>query len=474
VKLALKSSVLTEKDWNFYWDSIDKIVQNVRKLDSSSYQDSNDKDVQFEQMVPLFQAQLDGMLFGYNQAKLPEDDPVTMPQLYFLNFGGSLSEMYQIFKYQYEHVLFEESASFLQNQMNLFKKSGGRSSQIFKNDMKTQTELKYEGHCNAFVKVLKDENGKINDFLFGHTTYDYYQNTIKYMKSIDITLGNNHWKVLFPSYPGVIFSGDDYYLTKNGLLITETSLSILNRREYRDVAGVNTKYPDFMRVMGATLIAKNGRDWIDLMRKTNSGSYSSQWMIFDLNKFKESLGADKLKKGTFYVAEQSSEALNYKDFSNMQPDGKLPFWSSFNIPYFEKTLEELNNKNFFSDDIGTRPINTYMVSPKYQIFDSYNENINSIDDFKKLMRMNRFGLDTNIDPSEEIASRGDLNSNTFYGATDVKVINYALAQKGAFLAEFGPTHDDVAPFSWPKSIYSKLSGLPETYNFDWVEFQLDE
>ena len=69
--------------------------------------------------------------------------------------------------------------------------------------------------------------GNVADFLIGHTTYDYYENTIKTMKSVDITLGGNNWKMLFPSYPGVIFSGDDFYWTSNGLILTETSLSIL-------------------------------------------------------------------------------------------------------------------------------------------------------------------------------------------------------------------------------------------------------
>lgn len=59
------------------------------------------------------------------------------------------------------------------------------------------------------------------------------------MKSINITIGNQTWSALFPSYPGnivisfkaslcelgVIYSGDDFYLTGNGLVITETTLS---------------------------------------------------------------------------------------------------------------------------------------------------------------------------------------------------------------------------------------------------------
>ena len=76
------------------------------------------------------------------------------------------------------------------------------------------------------------------------------------------------------------------------------------------------------------------------MRKTNTGTYNSQWIvnfyfsqlesivfiknkIFDLNRFNESLGQNSLNAGTFYVAEQSSEHLTYKDFSSAESKGNV-------------------------------------------------------------------------------------------------------------------------------------------------------
>ena len=64
--------------------------------------------------------------------------------------------------------------------------------------------------------------------------------------------------------------------------------------------------------------------------------------------------------------------------------------------------------------------------------------------------------------------RGDLEKiPTYFGATDVKVINFDLASKGALLAQFGLAHDNVPPFEWPSSVYSSLSGLPKSYDFQW-------
>ena len=64
-------------------------------------------------------------------------------------------------------------------------------------------------------------------------------------------------------------------------------------------------------------------DWLTLMKNTNTGTYSSQWMILDLNSFEASLGSTTLQPGTFYVAEQSTQRFLYKDFSTAISDGTV-------------------------------------------------------------------------------------------------------------------------------------------------------
>ena len=69
--------------------------------------------------MTYFQAQLDGMLAGYNAAKDSSEDELTMAKLYFLNFGGSIVEMYEVFDFQREHAL--DSSSLLQRKFGSLK-----------------------------------------------------------------------------------------------------------------------------------------------------------------------------------------------------------------------------------------------------------------------------------------------------------------------------------------------------------------
>ena len=96
------------------------------------------------------------MLVGYNTAKSPDEAPLIMPNLYFLNFGGSLSEMYDVFKFQSQNMVFKGISNLLQSKSKFFRGSKHRPSEAI---WKTKEQLKYEGHCNAFVKILKDDEG---------------------------------------------------------------------------------------------------------------------------------------------------------------------------------------------------------------------------------------------------------------------------------------------------------------------------
>ena len=58
----------------------------------------------------------------------------------------------------------------------------------------------------------------------------------------------------------------------------------------------------------------------------------------------------------------------------------------------------------------------------------------------------------------------DIN---YYGANDVKVMDYESAKRGSFIAQLGPTWQDITPFTWPKKRFSQLRELPRTYAFPW-------
>ena len=60
----------------------------------------------------------------------------------------------------------------------------------------------------------------------------------------------------FSSYPGAIYSGDDFYQTSNKLTIVQTKITPINIFLFKQALDINNYVPDFMRIMTANLIAK--------------------------------------------------------------------------------------------------------------------------------------------------------------------------------------------------------------------------
>lgn len=135
--------------------------------------------------------------------------------------------------------------------------------------------------------------------------------------------------ISFSGYPGVITSGDDFYITSSGLVALETTIGNSNaslwqqvtpkgqvcyRISYERMSSVQILYLycivqttkilhtckcslliwtlffqlfETMRSLIALRLANNGHSWCEYFSEYNSGTYNNQWMIVDLNKFKK-------------------------------------------------------------------------------------------------------------------------------------------------------------------------------------------
>jgi hypothetical protein len=62
--------------------------------------------------------------------------------------------------------------------------------------------------------------------------------------------------VTFSSYPGLISSSDDYYITDKKLFITETTLEVIDMNAYKKVKNSNNYIPNFMRINSATFFSQ--------------------------------------------------------------------------------------------------------------------------------------------------------------------------------------------------------------------------
>jgi hypothetical protein len=80
--------------------------------------------------------------------------------------------------------------------------------------------------------------------------------------------------MLMDCMPGFIHSGDDFVITSNGILITETTIT---QFKGFDTAGV----PEFMRARKAAQYANSIDDVVKIFLDGNNGGYANDWLIGD-------------------------------------------------------------------------------------------------------------------------------------------------------------------------------------------------
>jgi len=96
----------------------------------------------------------------------------------------------------------------------------------------------------------------------------------------------------------------------------ETTIDVVDVSEFKYVKSADKYIPNFMRVLAATRFAKSSKEWIDMFKLYNSGTYSSQWMLIDYNKFKSIKGTNKTPNELLYVVEQNPKHIIYHDISD--------------------------------------------------------------------------------------------------------------------------------------------------------------
>jgi len=448
-----------------------------------------------------------GILDAYNQhVDKVKGKPMSMVDLFILNSDGETPELEMA--YDFQEVLLRQSTrdcagkgedcddgdnttskddAFLQkaakrvtikghnfkSEGDLIRKARARRKLALQMlDDRAWRKIKEQtGRCSALVRLAKDNS----DIFMGHTTFSDYSEMNRIWKYYDFPLSGAVARTMgFSSYPGVAGSTDDYYVMDTGLAVTETTVSMLSDEAFDKLDDNGTYIPDYMRIMLSNRLAKDGKDWVNWMTKSATGTYNSQWMVVDYNKFKK---GEKLKDGTFFVLEQAPGVSVSKDMSQLlQTQG---YWASENRGYFsgirnvsgESDAEEIHG-NLFSES----------HNPRANIFRATESKVNTIEDMRHEMRRNEWPHEVDggpmNTPDHAIASRGDLDKErpTPNGGVDSKVTNACLVKMMSAQAIAGPTSDGQKPFQWTdghgKNKYPDYpnAGLPDVWNFNWVRF----
>ena len=130
---------------------------------------------------------------------------------------------------------------------------------------------KAPGNCSAFIATGSyTSDGKI---VIGHNNWTSYITGQHWNVIADIIPEKgNH--ILMDCMPGFIHSGDDFLITDNGLLITETTITQFKGFD-------TTAVPEFMRARKAAQYSKSIDDVIKYFTDGNNGGYANDWLIGD-------------------------------------------------------------------------------------------------------------------------------------------------------------------------------------------------
>ncbi|XP_019349178.2 putative phospholipase B-like 2 [Alligator mississippiensis] len=355
----------------------------------------------------------------------------------------------------------------------------------------TSARVLGSGSCSALIKLLPGNK----DLFVSHDTWNSYQSMLRIIKRYMLpfrTSAQSNFVVpgniqVFSSYPGTIFSGDDFYILSSGLVTLETTIGNNNAALWKYINPKDSVL-EWLRNIVANRLARTGAEWSAIFQEFNSGTYNNQWMIVDYNAFLP--GKASIQQGVLTVLEQIPGLMISADKTELLY--QQGYWASYNVPYFEEVFNVSGNLELvkkYGDWF------TYDKNPRAQIFRRNQTLVQDMDSMIRLMRFNNFlkdplsrcqGCDPPQNAENSIAARSDLNpaNGTYpfaalrqrsHGGTDMKITSYRMAKDYGLMAASGPTWDDVSPFQWSTSPYSNLlhMGHPDLWKFPPIKVRWD-
>jgi hypothetical protein len=246
--------------------------------------------------------------------------------------------------------------------------------------------LALSGKCSALVKIAAD----LSDVYMGHSTWDSYTAMLRIYKhySFNLTeLQPEAQRISFSSYPGEVFSDDDFFILSSKMVVLQTTNKVFNDELFEKLTPHSVL--SWQRIRAANWLATSGREWSTLLEMENSGTYNNQYMIIDLTKF---IPGEDPHPGLLWVAEQIPGTVVSADMTSVL---SLGYWPSFNVPAFSEVYSQSGYPDFIHklekyDQKYTRSTHwlSYETSPRASIFRRDQAGVNSVEGMKAIMRSN--------------------------------------------------------------------------------------
>ena len=427
-----------------------------RKINNINSEKDNKFDLKSLSYLACLHAQINGLYKGYNLKS--EEDDVDIYELYLLNSEGNYDNT--LVYMGINQIEYNDNVNF-ENDENLMKYyNTTKFEEIWR-------KLTRKSHCSAIVKLINENNEK--NILFGHNTWTGFYELLRTYKSIDYAfegdnqiIGLKSIKMKYSSYPGILFSGDEYYTIENNLAITQTSLSTIFPE--RLVNGLNKKeyIPEFMRIMTINFLSRTGKEWVKNFEKLYNGNhiYFASWIIVDYNKINSN-------KNLIFIAEEVSENVMTIDYT--KEFLKKGYYGSYNLPFFKEHTVQ-TGISYFNLNLDDKKYN-----PRGYLVKSLINEVNDIQSFQDLLTYNKYKMnDSKVedDPSVDDPYNGIASRSEEYGTIDFKIIDKNLINNGNIYAYSGPIYGDnpnFKPFNKndiKSDLKNYMEGIPEEFNFE--------
>ena len=439
--------------------------ENIKNILNSKLNNKNINNIDIKQIayIGCLNAQLNGLYQGYNLVA-SDDKKIDIYDLYFLNSEGNYESALGFLKVN--NVEFNDPSEFYKEE-NLLKYYNSTSiNEIWK-------KLIRKSHCSAVFKLIKDKKGKVKDIYFGHNTWTGFYEMLRVFKKQyfefegeNQIIGMEPINIKFSSYPGILFSGDEFYTINDNLAVTQTSLSIINLYNLKNAIDINSYIPEFMRIMLINFISKSGKDWVKNYKKIfkNNHIYSCSFTIVDYNKLNS-------KKNLIFVVEEIPKSVKTKDITKEFLE--KGYYSSFNLPYFnDETVKNKLGFNGFDVDFYNKNFN-----PREYIVQNLINDVNNLNDFENLIKYNGYKKINNKikdDPSYDDPSNGIAARDSDFGAIDYKIVNKKLMKENKVKIYsgliFGGENENFLPFKKDEIENEDLKNnhmkrIPDVFNF---------
>lgn len=131
--------------------------------------------------------------------------------------------------------------------------------------------LKSPGNCSAFVATGSwTKDGQI---VMAHNNWTNYMNGERWRIVFDI-VPKNGYRILMDGFPGVIASDDDFGISSDGLMVTETTITQFEGWDPKGKA-------EFVRARKALQYASSIDEYTKIMLDGNNGGYANDWLLGD-------------------------------------------------------------------------------------------------------------------------------------------------------------------------------------------------